>query len=93
MPDATVTEATKSILDVGVVGAICILLMVVLVWREKIYRSDLKDEREAHQETREKHLEDVKHFAMIGESVRDQMKTQVQTFQNVIDLFKTRGGA
>jgi hypothetical protein len=93
MPDAQLTEASKSILDVGVIGAICLLLIAALIIRERMWRADMKAERDAHQETREEHLADVKHFAMIGESVRDQMKTQVQAFQNVIDLFKTRGGS
>lgn len=91
MPDAQLTEATKSILDVGVIGGICILLIAALIIRERMWRADMKAEREDHQKTREAHLTDVKHFALIGESVRDQMKTQVQAFQNVIDLFKQRG--
>lgn len=88
MPDAIVTEAGKSLLDVGTVGAVCVLLMIVLAARERMWRTDMKTERDAHQATRDKYLEDVKQFATIGESVRDQLKTQVAAFQTVIDLMK-----
>lgn len=92
MPDAIVTEASRSLIKADpVLGALCILLIAALVLRERMWRADYKAERDAHRETLKKQLEDVKEFARIGESVRDQMKTMVVTFQNVIDLIKDRG--
>lgn len=92
MPDPVVTEAARSFIKADpVLGALCILLIAALVFRERMWRADMKTERDAHDITRQKHLADVKDFARIGESMRDQMKTLVTTFENVIDMVKDRG--
>jgi hypothetical protein len=63
--DKFVTDGAGRILDVPIVGAICILLAVVLWWRDKmarqdmadlskLLRGDLKEEQDAHDQTTEK---------------------------------------
>lgn len=87
-PDTVVTEASRTFLDYGLLGAVTLLLMAVLVWRERTYRADLKEEREAHQKTRDQHLADLKQYATIGESVRDQIKSMRDVVQAAIDILR-----
>lgn len=95
MPEDIVSGAGKSILDVGVIGAVCILLIVALAWVVRTWRLDvaavrqeLQDERKAHLETREAWLEDVKEYAAIGESVRDQMRALITLYNSTMEVIK-----
>lgn len=90
MADVLVTEAGRSIIDVGVVGAVCIMLIAALVWKEHISRRDLREEREAHKATLDAYLTSIKQYASIGESIRDQMAASEATMRAVLDLVKER---
>ncbi|SMC43348.1 hypothetical protein SAMN06297251_102158 [Fulvimarina manganoxydans] len=74
MPEAVIGTASQALIDNGVIGAVCILLMGALVWVVRTLRAEIKDERDAHQRTREEHLKDVRMLGSLGESVRDQLK-------------------
>ncbi len=91
MPDATIVEASKSFLDFGVIGALCIILMGVIVYQARTHKAEMTEEREAHQKTRENQLADLRNYATIGESVRDQMKTLTVAFEQAVEIIKDRG--
>lgn len=90
MPDTIVTEATKSFFDVGVVGSLCVILALVIWYQDKRHRAELKDEREAHQQTREAQIVEIRQFATLGESIRDQQKATETAILTVLDLLKER---
>lgn len=91
MPDAIITESAGKLLETGVIGAVCLLLIALLVVREKMWRKDLKDERDSHQATRVTHMEDVKKIVVLGENIREVLKSQVQQNQIFLDIVKDRG--
>lgn len=90
MPDTIVTDAARSFFDVGVVGSLCVILALVIWYQDKRHRAELKDEREAHQETREAQIVEIRQFATLGESIRDQQKATEAAIQTVLDLIKER---
>ena len=90
MPEALIGEAGRSILDVGVIGAVCLLLIAAIVWHVRISRADLKAEREAHKATLDAYLKSIKEYASIGESIRDQMAASEATMRAVLDVVKER---
>lgn len=99
MPADIVTDASKSILDVGVVGAICLLLMIVLVFRERWWQSreqkvtdtftaELKTERAAHDKTRETLLAEVRSNGEATAEFHTEMRSQREIFNTLIGLVK-----
>lgn len=91
MPDDIITDAVGQFMaGGGPFAGLCILLMAVLVWRERTYRADLKEWQGKHDTSRGEHLADVKAYAEIGESVRDQVKALVVIVQGAVDLMKER---
>ena len=90
MPDALITDAGRSILDYGVIGAICLILMGVIWFREKQHRTDLTKEQDSHQKTREAQLDEVRKMAALGETMRDQMRSVVATMEMLAEIIKDR---
>lgn len=95
MVEELVTGASKEVLDAGVIGAVCLLLIAALIVIIRLWRLDLarweaklEAEQQAHQETRLAWLADVKAYATIGESVRDQIKPLVTTYNTMLDFYK-----
>jgi hypothetical protein len=88
MPEQAIANATQSIVDVGVIGAVCILLMGALVWTVRTWRKEVKDERDAHQVTRNAHLADVRDMAKLSESIRDQQKATESAITSVLEFVK-----
>jgi len=86
VPDDAFLGASQKILDVGVIGAVCILLMIALAYIVRRYNA----EQEAHQKTRDSWLADVKEYANIGESVRNQMQANTSAMQSVLEIVKER---
>lgn len=79
MPDELLVETARGFLSVDpVLGGIVVLLIGALIWREKKY-FDLQRELTALQEKR---LDDVKAYAAIGETVREQMRSMVETIKD-----------
>jgi hypothetical protein len=89
-PDTIVTDAARSFFDVGVVGSLCIILALVIWYQDKRHRAELKEEREAHQRTREAQIVEIRQFANLGESIRDQQKATESTIQTFLDFVKER---
>lgn len=85
MPDATVVEAGRSILDVGVIGAVCIFLMAALAWTVKQWMN----ERIGHMATKDARLEDAKEFAAVGETMRAAMQANTVAMQAITESNKT----
>lgn len=95
MPDDLLLDAGAKINETGVVGAVCIMLILALGWLWKTWRQDmaaaraeLQAERELHQKTRELWLADVKSYATIGETVREQLRTQVPLLTGAMEMLK-----
>ena len=99
MPPEVITETSKTILDVGVVGAICLLLMALLVYRERYwqgrekvltdgYKLEIASERGAHDKTREALLEEVRSNGDTIALVRQQMQTQQAAFETLMRMRK-----
>jgi len=86
MPDDALLGASQKILDVGVIGAVCILLLLGIAYAVRRYNA----EQEAHQKTRDAWLADVKEYANIGESVRNQMQANTSAMQSVLEIVKER---
>lgn len=84
MPDALITDSGQRILDVGVIGAVCILLIAVLIIRERMYRSDLKSWEKQLDDAKKEHLNDVKRYAEIGETIREYIKGQTMSLQTEV---------
>lgn len=79
-PDTILTSYNR-ILDVGVVGAVCLLLIAVLAYRERFWQSEIRSERAAHDKTRDALLEEVRSNADTLALVR----TQMQNWQSAVD--------
>ncbi|MFD2235922.1 hypothetical protein [Aureimonas populi] len=90
MPDPLTLEASRQFLDWGPPGALIILLMAVIVFQHRVHRSDVKGEQDAHQKTREAHLADIRAFATIGESIREQQRASEAAINRVLDLVSER---
>lgn len=65
----------------GVIGAVCLLLIATLIYRERQWESKMKDERASHDKTREALLEEVRSNSETLTLVR----TQMQTWQSAVD--------
>ncbi|CAM5659230.1 hypothetical protein MAUB1S_11482 [Mycolicibacterium aubagnense] len=91
--------------DGSVLGALCVLLMILLVYREGFYWSKqvkkLEDEidrsHEAHDKTRTALLEEVRKGGETLVLVREQLKTQQSAVDSLMKLVsewtRSRGGA
>lgn len=89
-PDTIVTDAARSFFDVGVVGSLCVMLALVIWYQDKRHRAELKEEREAHQRTREAQIVEIRNFATLGEAIRDQQKATEAAILTVVELVKER---
>lgn len=78
MDEKVITDSANRILESGVVGAVCVLLIVALVAVVKMWRSDLRNEQIAHQATRDAWRADVKEFADRLEKLGEKVTGAVQ---------------
>lgn len=80
-------DATKSILDVGVVGAVCILLLLGLVYAVKLV---LKKQDEVLEE-KEKRLTDHKEFFLAqSEIIRRYLEGAAETSKATLEALRDR---
>lgn len=85
MPEAA--DATKSILDVGVVGAVCILLLLGLVYAVKLV---LRKQDEVLEE-KEKRLTDHKEFFLAqSDIIRRYLEGAAETSKATLDALRDR---
>lgn len=89
MPDVFL-DATKPFIESGVLGALCVLLMLVVVFQYRSYRADIRACEDAHQKTRDALLAEIRSSAALGESIRDQQRATETAITAVLDLLKER---
>lgn len=72
IPDAAVTDAAGTIINSGVLGALVILFLVLLLLQQYLHRKEMKDERDAHEVTRQAQIAEIRQFHTLGRSIQDQ---------------------
>lgn len=90
MPEAAFLDASGKFIDAGILGALVVILMSVIILQYRAHRVDMKEKEAAHQKTREAHLADIRAFATIGESIREQQRATEAAITTVLDLVKER---
>lgn len=90
MPDDIITDAAKEIIGISIVGPICIILVALLWWREKVYRTDLKFWQDKYQASQDAHLKDVRDFATSGEAMKNTMGSLVTAVNANMEALKER---
>jgi hypothetical protein len=95
-PDpAIINDTARSILDVGVIGAVCLLLIATLVLRERHwlrreerqageYKAAIKEERDAHELTRSAHLSALVAGQNLLNVVNEHMRSQSSAVDAVL---------
>lgn len=80
--------ALNKLVETSVLGAVIAILLVAIGVIVRFWRADLKaaaealeKERDDHKATRAEWLTDVKEYATLGESVREQLKVFVGLLQ------------
>ncbi len=97
MGEELITGAGNKILDVGVIGAVCLLLIATLIVRERYWsrreeRFDeeattaLKEERAAHDVTRASLLEEVRSNGETIALVRRQLDSHQAAFDALVKM-------
>jgi len=86
IPDATVVDAGKQIIDVGVVGAGLVFCMLALAWVTRQWVAAMKK----HDELQEARLKDVKDFAAIGEAIRQAMAANTVAIESALKVIRER---
>lgn len=84
MPDPVTLEASRQLLEYGPLGAIIVLLMAVIVFQYRTYRTDIASERAAHQKTSDALLAEIRSSAALAESIRDQQKAMETAINAVL---------
>lgn len=80
MPDGAILEASKTIIDASVIGAVLILSLAGWAWT---VRQWMKTTRELYDE-KDARLRDTKEYATLAESVRNTMATNVALIQAML---------
>jgi hypothetical protein len=89
---AIINDTARSILDVGVIGAVCLLLIATLVVRERHwlkredrqtveFKAAMKEERDAHELTRSAHLSAL----VASQSLLNVVNQHMQSQSNAVD--------
>lgn len=89
LPDETVVSASKSLIDVGVVGTVLLLTMAALVFVTKRLFS-VQDKLLAAVTS---HKDDAVKFAGMSEVVKNQMEDQADLMKTTIEILRDRGRA
>jgi len=72
LPDAAITDAAGTIINSSVVGALLILCVGLLLLQQYLHRKEIKDERDAHEVTRQAQIAEIRNFSTLGRSIQDQ---------------------
>ena len=86
VPDATMVEAGKNILDVGVVGSVLIFVVGALGWTVRQWLATQKK----FDDLQEARLKDVREFAAIGEAIRNTMAANTVAIESVLKVVRER---
>jgi hypothetical protein len=90
VPDAVLTDAAKEIIGISIVGPICILLICLLAWREKVSAQTIKFWQDKYETSQEARLKEVREFATTGEEMRDTQRALVVAVNANIEALKER---
>lgn len=97
LPDDIALGAYKQILDVGVVGAVCLLqiMLLIVIWRyfnRKLEEADDRLEKEelAHEVTRTARIEELSANKALAIAVQEQMRVQAEAFRAVLTVLGDR---
>lgn len=84
MPDATIIDASKQIIDFGIIGSVLILVIAAASW---VVRQWMKTLRELYAE-KDARLRDAKEHASLAESMRNAMAANTTAIQAVLGYLK-----
>lgn len=95
-PDSLVTSF-KTIAETGVIGAVCIVLISVVIIRERYWQKreerltasfsqGIREERESHDKTRNAFIEEIRSNADALQLVREQLAKQNSAFEMLIKM-------
>lgn len=85
-----IEQALTAFLGTGITGALCVILMGVVVFLYRARNTDLNEEREAHEATRKTHLNDLRAVSTLTEQLKIQMASTEATIRTLIE--HARGG-
>lgn len=87
MPPEAAADATKSILDVGVVGAVCILLLLACVFlANKLFKA--QDQMLAEREKRVTEFRDF--FTAQSEAIRRSLESATEASNTTLEALRDR---
>jgi len=90
VPDAIAVEAGKTFLDLGIAGAVIIVLIGFLGWTVKQWQNERKEYAKKLDEEKDARLADAKEFAMLGETTRNAIAANTTAIQAMLEAFKDR---
>jgi hypothetical protein len=89
LPDETVVSASKSLIDVGVVGTVLLLTMAALVFVTK----RLFTVQDKLMEAVTSHKDDAVKWSGMSEVMKNQMEDQADLMKTTIEILRDRGRA
>lgn len=84
MPDGALVEASKQLIDVGMVGTMLVFVLAAFAW---VVRQWMKTLQELYAE-KDARLRDVKETAALSESLRNAMAANTAAIQTMLGLLK-----
>ena len=89
LPDETVISASKSFIDVGVVGTVALLAIVALY----LVTKRLFEVQDRLLAAVNSHKDDAVRFSALSEVFKNQMEDQADLMKTTIEIVKERGRA
>ncbi len=87
---AAIEQALAAFLATGITGALCIILMGVVIFLYRARNADVKEQSEAHEETRKTHLADLRAVSTLTNELKIQMASTEATIRRLLETY--RGG-
>lgn len=89
LPDETIVSASKSFIDVGVVGTVALLAIVALY----LVTKRLFEVQDRLLAAVNSHKDDAVRFSALSEVFKNQMEDQADLMKTTIEIVKERGRA
>lgn len=86
MPDDILINATKPLIDAGILGSLCVLLAAAIVYLVRSHKAEMREEREAHQRTREAHIKAMEAGFGVVVEVKEAVQAMQETSGQWIEL-------
>lgn len=84
MPDATLVEASKQLIDLGTVGVFLVFVLAAFAW---VVRQWMKTLQELYTE-KDSRFKDAKEYAVLAESLRNAMAANTTAIQTMLQVLK-----